>query len=86
LESLIAGVFNFDGDIQKFAGDAFFAEWRVTPNRTLEECAKLAAICTCTLAKDLKNFPVTVSHGSTGEETIQMNFRCGLGIGGELTF
>jgi hypothetical protein len=75
-------VFDFDGDIQKFAGDALFAEWRVTPSRSLEECAKVAALCTCKIANDLKAFPVTVSQGCKGVETVRMTCRCGLGIGG----
>jgi class 3 adenylate cyclase len=78
--NLVKLIFMFGGDIQKFVGDALFAEWRVTPSRSLVGCAGLAAMCTCQLTRDLKDYPVTIMNGSS-LETIQMNCHCGLGIG-----
>jgi hypothetical protein len=77
---LVTRIFDFDGDIQKFVGDAFFAEWRVTSTRSLVDCATLAAMSTCMLAKELKDYPVEVTMGGT-VEIVKMNCHFGLGIG-----
>lgn len=84
-EELIAEVYTFGGDIQKFSGDAFFVEWRVTSSQTMVKCVKLAALCTCKLARDFKDYPVEVPNDAgTDKEIIKMNCRFGLGMGGRL--
>jgi hypothetical protein len=39
---IVSEVILYGGDILKFAGDAFFAEWRVTEEFTTEDCEKVA--------------------------------------------
>lgn len=73
-------IFDFDGDIQQYAGDALFAEWRVNPTRSLEECVYLATVCACKVAEDLSDFPLTVRVGAK-TLTVNMNHHSGLGCG-----
>jgi len=73
-------IFEFGGDIQKYAGDAVFAEWRTTSLRSAADCARLGAICACKLSDELSDYPITVQSGS---ETlrVKMNHHCGVGFG-----
>lgn len=85
-EAIISVVFSFGGDIQKFAGDAFFADWKVTPCRARDECAKLAALCSCKIARDFENYQVKVKERTFADvEVVELNSHFGLGIGGKRT-
>lgn len=76
---------DFNGDIQKFAGDALFAEFRATDQCPLPMCAELAAACAAALVRDCADFPVSTVCGllDSDEEGIpaHLNVHCGLGIG-----
>ena len=82
---LVSHVSDFNGDIQKFAGDALFAEFRATPKRPLSKCAELAAACAAALVRDCADFPVSTVCGLLDTDTdgvpAYLNVHCGLGIG-----
>lgn len=85
-QQLVDKVTEFNGDVQKFAGDALFAEWRATPMVSLEACAKAAASCAASLTKDCSDFPVIAFGASVFDDSSQspittLNVHCGLGIG-----
>ena len=81
------------GDVLKFAGDAFFAEWQVQPptqGRTdyncfasLAECAHAAAKCGADIVKDCSDYVVTMDPDATNAEDqfALLNVHCGLGVG-----
>lgn len=86
-ELITKTVFDYEGDIQKFAGDALFAEWRVTDSRPKAYCVDLAAHCAAHLVKACADFPVMafgdivdVARGN-GTPVTHLNVHCGLGIG-----
>jgi class 3 adenylate cyclase len=84
---IVDTVFEFQGDIQKFAGDALFAEWRVSSTMTLDQCVDAAATCAAALVRDCADFPVMSFGGIVeaakvhGEPTTTLNIHCGLGVG-----
>jgi class 3 adenylate cyclase len=79
----------FDGDIQKFAGDALFAAWQPSDTMTLHQCVEAAAACATTMVRDCSDFPVmafgsSVDAGNEGEQgsmITTLNIHCGLGVG-----
>jgi class 3 adenylate cyclase len=82
-------VAEFDGDIQKFAGDALFAAWQPSDTMTLHQCVEAAAACATTMVRDCSEFPVmafgsSVDAGNEGEQgsmITTLNIHCGLGVG-----
>jgi class 3 adenylate cyclase len=86
-ELITKTVADFLGDIQKFAGDALFAEWRVSETRTKAYCVDLAAHCAATLVKVCQDFPVMAFGGivetaeGNGSPVTTLNIHCGLGVG-----
>ena len=81
-QAIVQKVFDFHGDIQKFAGDALFAEWRVTPTTSLAQCVEAAAACASNLARDCGDFPVMAFGGVNGGVPLtHLNVHCGLGVG-----
>jgi class 3 adenylate cyclase len=82
-------VTEFDGDIQKFAGDALFAAWQPSDTMTLHQCVEAAAACATTMVRDCSEFPVmafgsSVDAGNEGEQgsmITTLNIHCGLGVG-----
>jgi hypothetical protein len=82
------------GDVLKFAGDAVFAEWRVSStNRvenmrgTLEGCVLVAAMCGARIAARCSDYAVygsTVVGGRIGQGShviASLNVHCGVGVG-----
>jgi hypothetical protein len=78
-------VFQFGGDIQKFVGDAFFAEWRETDTTTKSQCVAAATACSCALIKDCCRFPVFDFGNMTGTTPntpiSTLDCHCGIGFG-----
>jgi hypothetical protein len=81
------------GDVLKFAGDAVFAEWRVSPKNkvenlrdTVEGCVTVAAICGARIADQCSDYPVysgTAVGGRIGQgsKVGSLNVHCGVGVG-----
>jgi class 3 adenylate cyclase len=84
-QAIVKKVSEFQGDIQKFAGDALFAEWRVSPSMSLGQCAdcEAAASCASSLERDCGSFPVMVFgvSGSGGAPFTYLDVHCGVGVG-----
>ena len=84
MKVLVSHISDFNGDIQKFAGDALFAEFRATPDCPLSKCAELAAACAAALVRDCADFPVSAVCGLLDTDDgipASLNVHCGLGIG-----
>ena len=85
IQLLVSHVSDFNGDIQKFAGDALFAEFRATPKCPLSKCCELAAACAASLVRNCSDFPVSTICGLMDTEAdgipASLNVHCGLGIG-----
>jgi class 3 adenylate cyclase len=82
---IVQKVEGFGGDVQKFAGDALFAEWRVgESHEALENCVAAATACATSMMQDCADFPVLsvvsskeiLSMGATS-----LNIHLGLGVG-----
>lgn len=70
------------GDVQKYAGDAFFAEWRASSTLSLVDCTTAAAACAISMVKDCANFPVlTLARSNVTSPAMSLNVHCGLGVG-----
>ena len=83
-QMLVNEVRLYGGDILKFAGDAFFAEWRATPSGAgLEECVAIAADCAASIVAKFSDCPVYYPQDSLNQIST-INCHCGLGVG-ELT-
>lgn len=78
-------VFEYGGDIQKFAGDAFFAEWRESKTVTMTQCVGAAAACATAMVRDCADFPILAigefENGVSGAPVSNLNCHCGLGAG-----
>ena len=61
-EMIVNAITSHGGDILKFAGDAIFAEWKVSeePNskQNLEYCVSTAANCGATIVSTCSNYPI----------------------------
>jgi class 3 adenylate cyclase len=84
-KQLVDKVVEYGGDIQKFAGDAFFAEWRETNAISIPQCALAAAACASSMVKECADFPVLalgeVLNGLDNGPVATLNVHCGLGVG-----
>ena len=87
-QALTDKIVEFDGDIQKFAGDAVFAAWQPSATMSLAQCVEAAAACATQIVKDCSDFPVMafgafVDAGVEGQGSIitTLNIHCGLGVG-----
>jgi len=82
-QQIVDKVFEYQGDIQKFAGDALFAEWRVSSTTSLSHCVEAAAACASSLIIDCADFPVMAFGGTVGQGKLisHLNLHCGLGVG-----
>ncbi|GKY98856.1 hypothetical protein MPSEU_000841600 [Mayamaea pseudoterrestris] len=86
-EVITKTVSDYEGDIQKFAGDALFCEWRVTSTRPKAYCVDLAAHCAAHLVNVCADFPVMAfgdivqAAEGNGSPVTHLNVHCGLGIG-----
>lgn len=83
-QKIVEMIYQYSGDIQKFAGDALFAEWRVTDKRTKEQCMAEATTCATSLISECTDFPVLslVSAQELIGSTIDcLNIHLGLGFG-----
>jgi class 3 adenylate cyclase len=84
---IVDKVFQFGGDIQKFAGDALFAEWRASSKQSLQQCVESATICAVTMVRDCADFPVMAFGGSVttskdqGSPVSTLNVHAGLSVG-----
>jgi Adenylate and Guanylate cyclase catalytic domain len=78
-------VFEFGGDIQKFAGDAFFAEWRESKSFSIDNCVAAAAECASSMVKECSNCPILTFGNKVdingGHVVYSLNIHCGLGVG-----
>jgi class 3 adenylate cyclase len=85
VQLLVNKISDFNGDIQKFAGDALFAEFRASPTQPLHKCAELAAACASALVRECSDFPVETicSIMNTASDGIPsaLNVHCGLSVG-----
>lgn len=82
-QQIVDKINEYGGDVQKYAGDAIFAEWRVSSIITLEECVAAAAACSVSIVKDCANFSVMSLTGKfdTVSSAPSLNVHCGLGVG-----
>lgn len=81
-QQLVKVIFAYGGDVQKYAGDAIFAEWRASATVSLEECVTAAAACAMAMVKDCANFPVMTLTGKFDSySATSLNVHCGLGVG-----
>jgi class 3 adenylate cyclase len=85
-QKIVDLVSEFQGDIQKFAGDALFAEWRVSPTMSLEQCVEAAAACSAMVVRECADYPVIAfgesMFGQDENSPIStLNVHCGLGCG-----
>jgi class 3 adenylate cyclase len=84
---IVDKVFQFGGDIQKFAGDALFAEWRASSKQSLQQCVESATICAITMIRDCADFPVMAFGGldatpkNQGFPISTLNVHSGLSVG-----
>jgi class 3 adenylate cyclase/predicted ATPase len=84
---LVDKVFEFGGDIQKFAGDALFAEWRASSTVSIESCCEAAGACASSMVKHCADFSVMAFRGmvdsieARGTPVASLNVHCGLGLG-----
>lgn len=78
-------IYEFNGDIQKFAGDAIFAEWRICEKHSKEFCVAAAAACATQIVNECSDFPVmangTPRAHTKGEAISSLNVHCALGAG-----
>lgn len=61
---MVKTISEYGGDIQKFAGDAILAEWRVQEDRSDEQAALSASLCAVELVNLCSDFPVYVPFKS----------------------
>jgi class 3 adenylate cyclase len=84
-KQLVDKVVEHGGDIQKFAGDAFFAEWRESNTTSIPQCTMAAAACAAAMVKECADFPVLAlgeaSCGTDNSPVATLNVHCGLGVG-----
>jgi class 3 adenylate cyclase len=83
-QKIVEMIYQYSGDIQKFAGDALFAEWRVTDKRSKEQCIAEASACAASLISECTDFPVLslVSAQELIGSTVDcLNIHLGLGFG-----
>uniref|UniRef100_A0A7S4W7A5 Guanylate cyclase domain-containing protein n=1 Tax=Ditylum brightwellii TaxID=49249 RepID=A0A7S4W7A5_9STRA len=78
-ELLITQVEMFGGDVLKFAGDAFFAEWRDEDNDDddLEEAVCIAASCGWSITQKYSGYAVP----GLSSEVALLDVHCGIGVG-----
>lgn len=77
------------GDILKFAGDAVFAEWKITSANskrdenqvTMDRCVCAAATCAASIVAQCSDFPVSSQGMGNGAQVATLNVHCGLGLG-----
>lgn len=83
LNVIVEKVFDFNGDVQKFAGDALFAEWRVTESIPMEACAQMAASCADALVRECSGISLEDVLRSAGYTVkgAMLTVHCGLGVG-----
>lgn len=58
---IVSEVTNHGGDILKFAGDAIFAEWKVSttkPDQSIEYCVIQAANCAASIVANCSDYPI----------------------------
>eukprot|EP00957_Ditylum_brightwellii_P144904 11037182-Ditylum_brightwellii.AAC.1 len=69
----------FGGDVLKFAGDAFFAEWRDEDNDDddLEEAVCIAASCGWSITQKYSEYAVP----GLSSEVALLDVHCGIGVG-----
>lgn len=94
-EMIVQEVILYGGDILKFAGDAFFAEWRQSNSGTIAPKSgkgKLsvlvwqAASCAASIVEKFSDFHVSVDSTFTGnnlgpDEEATLDVHCGIGAG-----
>jgi class 3 adenylate cyclase len=83
-QMIVNKVHEYDGDVQKFAGDALFAEWRVTEKRGLHQCVGESAACAASMVKSCANFPVLgliSAVEAVNAAVTSLNIHVGLGVG-----
>ena len=76
-------VYEFNGDIQKFAGDAIFAEWTCTEKESMAFCVAAATACASQIVDECSDFPVMAGgvESSSGAAISSLNVHCALGSG-----
>jgi len=82
-QMIVSKVYEFNGDIQKFAGDAIFAEWRCDGRHSMDFCVAAATACASQLVDECSDFPVMAGGAisKTGEPISSLNIHCALGAG-----
>jgi len=91
-QTLVNEVLSYEGDILKFAGDAFFAEWRASAGeplgkalileeqRDIVKCVAVAAECAASIVDKFSDCPVFYPEESQ-TQIATLNCHCGLGVG-----
>lgn len=80
---IVSKIYEYNGDIQKFAGDAIFAEWRCSEKDPMEFCVAAATACASQIVDECSDFPVMAggAQSRTGEPISSLNVHCALGSG-----
>lgn len=88
-ELIVNTITEYGGDIQKYAGDAVFAEWRTSSTCDIDRCVAAAAACAVTMVKDCADFPVFAfggAHEANSSPLTTLNVHCGVGVGAMVGF
>jgi len=80
---LIQEVEGHGGDVLKFAGDAFLAEWREESDFDLEEGVLQASLCGATIVKQCSRYHVPQLSEIDADEADNalLDVHCGIGVG-----
>lgn len=83
-QNIVDEISNHGGDVLKFAGDAVFAEWRISNDSESEDknriyqCVHKAASCGAEVVAKCSDFPV---FNDNGKQIATLNVHCGLAYG-----
>ena len=88
-QKIVDEVTNHGGDVLKFAGDAVFAEWRVStkPMKSKDdryeanECVLRAATCGADIVAKCSDYPIIGTANDDGVQIATLNVHCGLAFG-----
>jgi len=80
---LIQQVEEHGGDVLKFAGDAFLAQWREDDDLDLDEAVLLGVLCGSAIVKRYSRYhvPQLAEISSDEAESALLDVHCGIGVG-----
>jgi len=88
-ELIVNIISEYGGDIQKYAGDAVFAEWRASSIDDIDRCVAASAACAIAIVNDCADFPVFAhggAHEANSSPLTTLNIHCGVGVGDMVGF